>query len=347
MNDNLTFYESRKEHRNVTIIGVPLELGSDERGFSEAPTYVLKEGLEKVITDAGGENIEIQTVPCRTPERVVSAGNTKYLDEIVATAKVSKVLVEKAIKRDDFVVAIGGDHSMAVGTIAGAAAALHGKRVGVIWIDAHPDANTDETTQSGNIHGMPAASRMGFGHPLLTGIDSNVPNILPENFLYLGLKDIDTAEIEFIRKHSIKTITMMDIEECGLSRATLAIDALRRKTGVIWVSMDMDSIDREYAPGVGMPTDGGFSRREILNLARYIGKTCTLAGLDIVEIVPKKDVERKTVTLALDLVAQFMGSERGWYQHYMDQYRETNVTKRELEEKKEIAYANKRKNRNA
>lgn len=345
--DNLTFYESRKEHRSVTIVGVPLELGSDERGFGDAPTHLLKEGLEKVITDAGGENIDVQMVPCRKPLRVVSAGNTKYLDEIIATSKVSKVLVEKAIKRNDFVVAIGGDHSMALGTIAGAASALHGKRVGVIWIDAHPDANTDETTQSGNIHGMPAASRMGFGHSLLTGIDSNVPTILTENFLYLGLKDIDMAEIDFIRKHSIKTVTMMDIEERGLSRATLAIDALRRKTDVIWVSMDMDSIDREYAPGVGMPTNGGFSRREILNLARYIGKTCTLAGLDIVEIVPRKDVGRKTVNLALDLIAQFMGSERGWYQEYMDEYRETNVTKREVNENEEIVYANKRKNRNA
>lgn len=337
MKDNLSFYERGETQRNVTIVNVPLELGSDERGFKDAPDYLLDAGLEKVIAGTGGEVVDVQAVPCRVPERVVSAGNAKYLEEIVAAGRVSRTLVEKALEKGDFVIALGGDHAMSLGTIAGAAAALHNKRLSVIWIDAHPDANTHETTQSGNIHGMPAATRMGFGHPLLKNIGGSVPNILPENFLYLGLKDVDAAEIEFLRQHSIPRVTMLDIAERGLSRAILAIDALVRKTDYVWVSMDMDSIDKEYAPGVGMPTNGGFTRREILNLAKYIGKRCNMIGLDVVELVPKKDSEHKTANLALDLIAQFLGGERGWYQEYMEQYRETNITSDS--EKEDVVYA--------
>ena len=326
MRDNLSLYEREAESRRISILGVPLELGSDERGFSKAPRYLLDHGLENMLTSLGMEVTEIQMVPCRQPERIVSAGSAKYIDEVVAAARVSHALVQKAGERGEIVLALGGDHSMAVGSIAGAAS-VH-RSLGVIWIDAHADANTYETTLSGNIHGMPAAALMGFGHPFLTSLGGNAPKIRPENFLYIGLKDIDTAEIEFLRRESIKTVTMFDIEERGLSRAVLAIDALRRKVDTVWVSMDMDSIGKEYAPGVGMPNEGGLTRREVLNIAQYIGKTCTLAGLDIVEIVPAKDREKKTATLALELAARFLGGEHGWYENYMQEYRSTNVTKR-------------------
>lgn len=325
--DNLSFYEHEPVDRSVSIVGVPLELGSDERGLAVAPQYLLERGLEKVITSLGAEIADVMMIPCRKPERVVSPGSAKYLNEVVAAARVSSMVVEKAARRGDFVLTLGGDHSIALGTIAGAA--LAHPSMGVIWIDAHPDANTHETTFSGNIHGMPAAALMGFGHSLLTNIGRTGRKILPEHFLCIGLKDMDKAEIEFLRRESIPTVTMFDIAESGLSRARTRIDALRQKVDMIWVSMDMDSIDKEYAPGVGMPNVGGLTRREVLNLAQYIGKTCKLAGLDLVEIAPEKDKENKTATLALELIARFLGGEYSWYEDYMNEYRTTNMNEEE------------------
>jgi len=325
--DNLSFYERELQGGSVSIVGVPIELGSDERGHAKAPHHLLEQGLEKVIAATGSEVADIWMVPCPKPARTASAGSAKYLEEIASVARDSCVAVEKAARHSDFVLALGGDHSMAFGTIAGAA--LAHRSLGVIWIDAHPDANTEVSTFSGNIHGMPAAALMGFGHPLLKEIGGMHRKVSPENFLYIGIKDMDQAEIEFLRRESISSVTMLDIAAHGLSRAFRAIDALRRKVDVLWVSMDIDSIDKEYAPGVGMPTSGGLTRREILSLAHYIGKTCVLAGMDVVEIVPAKDEKGKTAKLALELVARFLGGEHSWYGNYMEDYRRTNITNAE------------------
>lgn len=341
MRDNLSFYEHESEGKSVAIVGIPMELGSDERGLAKAPHYLLERGLEKVIASLGADVTNVTMVPCRTPERTVSTGSAKYLEEITAAARVSRAVVERAVQRGDIVIALGGDHSISIGTIAGASTANPNKRLGVIWIDAHPDVNTDETSVSGNVHGMPTAALMGFGHPFLMGVGGNAPKVRPEDFLYLGLKDMDAAEIEFLRREPVRAVTMFDIEERGLSRAVFAIDALCRKVDTVWVSMDMDSIDKEYAPGVGMPTSGGFTRREILNLAQYIGKTCNLAGLDIVEIVPAKDKGGKTAVLALELIARFLGGDYSWYESYMQEYRNTNVTN-ERELKLVKAYGNRK-----
>ena len=322
--DNLSFYERELQGGSVSIVSVPIELGSDERGLAKAPRYLLDKGLEKVITSLHFDVSETKMIACPKPTYTASAGSAKYLEEIAMTARDSCAAVEKAARHGDFVLALGGDHSMAIGTIAGAA--LAHRSLGVIWIDAHPDANTHETTLSGNIHGMPAAALLGAGHPLLTKVGGMSRKIAAENFLYIGIKDMDEAEIRFLREHSVSAVTMLDIAAHGLSGAMRAIDALRRKVDVLWVSMDMDSIDKEYAPGVGMPTDGGLTRREILSLAHYIGKTGRLAGMDIVEISPAKDEKGKTAALALELVARFLGGEHSWYENYMEDYRRTNVT---------------------
>ena len=157
---------------------------------------------------------------------------------------------------------------MAIGTLAGAAAAY--PSLGVVYIDAHPDCNTDRTTISGNVHGMVTSALMGHGHQVLTKIPKRV--IAPEHFLYVALKDFDAAEIEFLRSNALKCVTMHDIAQRGISVTLSAIDALARKTDAIWISMDMDSIDQAYAPGVGLPNENGLDRREILALARHIGK---------------------------------------------------------------------------
>ena len=326
--DNLSFYERPERNDSVTIIGVPIELGSDERGLGAAPHYMLENGLEKVIGSLGHEVSSVETIPCPKPARTVTAGRAKYLEEIAEISRVSCAVVQKARKRGDIVLALGGDHSMAIGTISGVAEAIRSEQrsLGVIWIDAHPDCNTHETSISGNIHGQVTSALMGHGHPLLTSVGSTERKVAPENFLYIGLKDMDALEIEYLRQNSLKVVTMLDIAERGLSRAILAIEALRRKVDTIWISMDLDSIDEEYAPGVGLATPGGLTRREVLGLAQYIGKTCIIAGADIVEMAPAKDKDKKTAALALELSARLLGGEYNWYQStYMEEYRQTNV----------------------
>jgi arginase len=326
MKDNLSFYESSKSAEPVSILSVPIELGSDERGLGAAPKYLFERGLEKMLSSIGREVTSSETVFCRKPPQVASAGTMKHVREIAAAAKRAAASVEKAARAGSAVVALGGDHSMGIGTLAGASAAY--PSLGVIYIDAHPDCNTDETTITGNVHGMTATAVMGYGHQILTSIFKR--HIAPENFLFIALKDFDQAEIDFLRAHKVSCFTILDIEKRGLSPVFSAIDALSRKVDATWVSMDMDSIDAAYAPGVGMPNQGGLSRREILALAHHIGKVARVVGLDLVEMVPAKDVEGKTAGLAIELVARFLGGEYSWYQQtYIDTYRETNVTSAE------------------
>lgn len=317
MKDNLSFYEQSKQNKSVAIVAVPLELGSDERGLADAPAYLFENGLEKVLARVGCDVSEVVHIPRPEEPALSSAGPLKHVQEIVTVAQKSFTVVEKAAKRGDFVLALGGDHSMAFGSIAGAAAAY--PSIGVIYIDAHPDCHTHETTITGNVHGMVTSTLTGAGHPPL---QVGIRTIPPEHLLYVGLKDFDAPEIEFLRREKTACITMFDITRHGLPPVLAAIDALTKKVDVIWVSMDMDSIDASEAPGVGLAMPGGLTRREVLALAQYIGKSCTVAGLDIVEISPKKDVEKKTARLALELIARFLGGEYSWYQNeYIDAYR--------------------------
>jgi len=320
--DNLSYYEPASHAHSVGIIGVPTDLGSDSPGLSQAPRSILDTGLEKVITSLGSEvvGIEMLSVPAGAAS---DGGHTKNLEEIARVARTTADLAEGAARRGETIIGLGGDHSMAIGTISGAARAH--RSLGVVWIDAHPDCNTPETTMTGNIHGQVTSALMGFGHPMLTAIGRNIAS---DDFLYIGLKDIDQAEIEFLRGTKARCITMLDIASRGLSRAMLAIDALQRRVDSVWVSMDMDSIDSADAPGVGLQNHGGLSRREVLSLAHYIGKTCRVAGFDIVEVSPDKDEKAKTARLALELTARFLGGEYSWYQNeYMDSYSKENIVR--------------------
>jgi arginase len=322
--DNLSFYEREERHAPVTIIEIPLELGSDERGLADAPSYLLNSDLETVVTDAGAEMISNIKITRPSPAQVEISGSAKYVDTIAKVGKRTATAVQRAIARGDTIIALGGDHSAALGTIMGAATALGSqKTLGVIWIDAHADCNTHETSITGNVHGQVAAAAMGFGHPLLTKIGRHV---LPEHFVSIGLKDLDLKEIEFMRREGVHAVTMLDIAERGLSRAILAIQALQRRVDAVWISMDMDAIDVSYAPGVGMPNDGGLTRREVLSLTQYIGKSCPVIGFDIVEVSPQKDVRGMTARLALEISARLLGSEWTWYTEYIDEYRRTNVS---------------------
>ena len=325
----LSFYENKEASDTVSIISVPLELGSDERGLAETPEYLKKHGLEQMFSAVGCEIGERQTILCPKPAGQSAAGTMKHVREIATVGKRTKSAVEKAVKRGDTVLVMGGDHSVGFGGAAGAMG-TH-RRLGVIYIDAHPDANTHETTISGNVHGMVASAMMGHGHELLTSISPRP--VEARDFLFLGLKDFDEAEIGYIREHRIPTFTALDIATHGLAGAAAAIESLSRQVDAVWISMDMDSIDEQYAPGVAMSTSDGLTRREILAIAHHIGRRCNVAGMDISEMVPAKDKEGKTAGLALELIARFFGYEYNWYRAYMNAYRETNIANEPEKEK--------------
>jgi len=320
--DRLSFYEPNTDGAPVSVISVPLELGSDERGLAAAPKYIFEHGLEKMFSAIGREVSQNTTLICPKPSQVVSAGVMKHVEAIVRVGRRAKAVAEKAARRGDTVVALGGDHSAALGPIAGAASAH--RSLGLIYIDAHPDCTTDETTISGNVHGMVVSSAIGRGNKALTDLFSK--HIAPEHVLYIAIKDIDKGEIDLIRESGMHYVTMLDIAAQGLSPVLRLVGALSQRVEKIWVSVDLDSIDEQYAPAVAMATPGGLTRREIVSIAHHIGRVCDVAGIDIVEMLPAKDREAATARLAIELLARLLGGQYDWYEHYMEHYREINVT---------------------
>jgi len=317
MKDNLSFYEHTKDASPVSIVSIPFEYGSDARGLSKAPQYLFDAGLRNMFSTIGRPLIEEKTIECPTGLQP-TLEFPKFLNETAEVAQRAYQTVSQMRARGDTVVSLCGDHASAIGSIAGATST--GERVGVIYIDAHPDIHTHETTISGNTHAFVASASMGLGHPLLTNIGEKADKVRSEDFLFLGIKDFDEREPALLRQSGARVFTMLDIALHGLSQVTRAIDALSARVDTIWISMDMDSVDSASAPGVAMPCVDGFTRREIISLAHYIGKTCAVSGFDIVEILPENDVEQKTAALALELMARFLGAEYTWYRSYMAPY---------------------------
>ena len=316
----LNFYKPKHPSGIVNILGVPVDVGTDGHGGADAPRALRSLGLAACLEDAGFTAVDRGDIAC-PPRHQLQVGSVKmkYGEGIAEVARASAMMIQAAIVRGEKVVAIGGDHAMSVGTIAGASAAIEGE-LGVIWIDAHADIHTDQTTSSGNVHGMPAAAAMGVGNPLLTNIIAGGKKVNPKNFLFIGLKDIDPEEIATMERLGIPTITMMDIAGNGIGCVTEAVDKLRSQTSHIWVSQDIDAIDVADAPGTLMATPGGLTYREITNIARYVGRTCSVVGMDLAELVPSRDKGAQTSELALELILLFLGGEYSWYTQYMKKY---------------------------
>lgn len=313
----MAFYENKKLLGNVSVLGVPIDLGKDATGTALGPEYIRKAGLKEMCETIGLFYKDLGDVECADKSSAVMGDmKVKYLDEISRVAEKTAQIVNNEIGLGNKMVVLGGDHSLSVGSIAGASVACRGD-LGVVWIDAHGDMMTNENTLSGNIHGMPSAAVMGLGHHGLVNILRPVSKIKKENILYIGLKDLDQGEIDLIRKEGLAAFTIMDIFRNGFSPITKSILDLQKRVGNIWVSLDVDCIDKEYAPASLMATSGSLTQREIILLTKFIGKMCKIAGFDIVELAPKLDVDGKTAGLVIELIANLLGSEYNWYTQYM------------------------------
>jgi arginase len=299
--------------KQIRVIGVPLDLGQSRRGVDMGPSAVRVAGLEARL-EAVGHNVEDGgNVPVAIPEqKKEGAAHAKYLKEITATCTKSAELVMKTLEAGKVPLVLGGDHSVAAGTVAGVAEFYRkqNQKIGLIWIDAHSDMNTPETSPSGNVHGMPLAAIMGLGPNELGNIFNFSPKIHPENCVLVGIRDVDAHEKENIRKAGVEVFTMRDIDERGMR--SVMEEALRmagRGTAGYHVSLDMDWIDPEDAPGVGTPVWGGATYREAHLAMEIISDHGRMLSMEIVEVNPVIDEHNQTADLAVELALSAFGKK--------------------------------------
>ncbi len=299
--------------RKIRVIGVPLDLGQSRRGVDMGPSAVRVAGLEARLEEIGHIVEDGGNVPVAMPEQKKEGHpHAKYLKEITATCSKNAELVLKILENGKVPLVLGGDHSVAAGTVAGVAEFYRrqGQKIGLLWIDAHSDINTPESSPSGNVHGMPLSAIMGLGPAELANIFNFSPKVSPENCVLIGVRDIDSIEKENIRRAGVEVFTMRDIDERGM-RAVME-EALRmagRGTAGYHVSLDMDWIDPEDAPGVGTPVRGGATYREAHLAMEIIADHGRMLSFEIVEVNPVIDEHNRTADLAVELALSAFGKK--------------------------------------
>ena len=299
--------------KTIRVIGVPLDLGQSRRGVDMGPSAVRCAGLEYKLEQLGHTVEDGGNVPVAMPEQKnPGKPEAKYLKEIASTCQKHADLVLKALESGKVPLSLGGDHSMAVGSVSGLAEFYHrqNQKVGLIWMDAHTDINTPGTSPSGNVHGMPLGAIMGLGPAELANIYGWSPKIAPENCVLVGIRDVDIHEKENVRRAGIQVYTMRDIDERGMR--TVMEEALRhagRGTAGYHVSLDMDWLDPEDAPGVGTPVEGGATYREGHLAMEIIADHGRMLSFEIVEVNPVLDERNQTAELAVELAMSAFGKK--------------------------------------
>ncbi len=297
----------------IRIIGVPMDLGASRRGVDMGPSALRVAGLQARLKQLGHQVEDIGNIAVKQAEEMhYGEKKAKYLSEIAETCKGLAENVQRTLAEGLIPLVLGGDHSIAAGTMAGVAAHFRQKEkgVGYIWLDAHGDMNTPETSPSGNVHGMPLAAVMGYGAPELTEILGFKPKVEPRNVAMVGVRELDPKEKRLVKESGVHVFTMRDIDERGM-REVMA-EALRfagDDTAGIAVSLDMDFVDPSDAPGVGTPVRGGVTYREAHLALEMIADSRTMVCFELVEINPVIDLHNKTATLGVELVLSGLGKK--------------------------------------
>lgn len=303
----------KKSNTNITILGVPTHWGTGLKNLIKGPSAFRNHGIIEKLSTAGFDVQDAGDIDCNSDKKpTLTNVHLRNIDEVVAVSKLTSKKVYSIIKAGRVPIVIGGDHSMSIGTISGAAKAFDGN-IGIIYIDEHGDLNTDRTTDTGNIHGMSLCAVMGLGNKRIAAISGTA--VKKENVLHIGGEMFDTAELELIRAQKIETVKLTDIINSGLKPVTEAVDRLSKKVDNIWVSFDIDSMDANDAPGVTMPDRYGLIYREISDLARHIGTHVNVVGVGVAEYNPVNEKTNKTLELITELVASFLGGDYSWYDH--------------------------------
>jgi len=295
--------------KEVTIIGVPMDLGQTRRGVDMGPSAIryagLKdrlEGLGYSIDDLGDLKIDF----VNKNENIDTATNLKNLQTVADANDLLGQQVDQVISCKRFPLVLGGDHSIAIGTLAGVS--KHYDNLGVIWYDAHGDLNTAETSPSGNIHGMSLAVSLGLGHPVLTNIGGYAPKVKPENVVIIGARDLDPGEKKLIKEMGIKVYTMHEIDRLGMTTVmSETINYLKERTDGVHLSLDLDGLDPNDAPGVGTPVAGGISYRESHLAMEMLSEANIITSAEFVETNPVLDQYNKTAIAAVALISSLFG----------------------------------------
>jgi arginase len=294
--------------RDIAIIGAPVDLGAGRRGVDMGPGAIRYAGLKERIEALGHRVRDLGNVPVALAEQFeppAQGEKLRYLEPIVEINQALAQQVATVVAEGTFPLILGGDHSLSIGSIAGVG---RGRRVGAIWIDAHGDFNTPETTPSGNIHGMSAAALTGRGHPRLAALLGSGAVLRDSDLAMVGVRDLDSLEREALRASGVQVFTMHDIDRRGL--ASVMEEAIMRVsvgTAGFHVSLDMDALDPAEAPGVGTPVLGGISYREAHLAMEMVAQSGKLVGMDLVEVNPILDSHNVTAELAVAFALSALG----------------------------------------
>lgn len=300
------------QNKKVRIIGVPTDLGASRRGVDMGPSALRVANIGPKLGKLGYDVEDVGNVPVAVRESVLKPQEKgiKYLPEIVDTVTHLKDKVYQAFKDGRIPLILGGDHSLAIGSIAGATKFFGEKKqkIGVIWLDAHGDINTPETSQSGNIHGMPLAHGLGIGHKELLALSETSPMVDPSRTVLIGIRDLDPGEQNTIREMGVRAFTMRDIDEMGMRNVVQeAIRIASNGTAGFHLSYDVDSMDPSVAPGVGTPVRGGFTYREGHLAMETLHDSGKILSMDVTEVNPILDTSNQTADMAVEMALSAFG----------------------------------------
>jgi arginase len=295
-------------NQSVAIVSVPFGKGAGTSGAELGPAHILNNaGLHLRLNAL---NIAYQMKEIIVPPQLppIQTTNARNLAEVVEVSGQLADCVSELVAQGTFPLVLGGDHSISIGTVAGLAE--HYANLGVIWFDAHSDLNTEETSPSGNIHGMSLGINLGRGIPLLTGIRGICPKIKPEHVAIIGARSLDPGEKAYIRSLGMACYTMHDIDRLGIARVMdKVIQHLRRVSDGVHVSFDIDSVDPKEAPGTGTPVKGGLSYREAHLALELLFQSDLVTSAEFVEVNPSLDKNNKTAKLAVELIGSLLGEQ--------------------------------------
>lgn len=293
--------------KKVSLLQVPFGLGAGRKGAQLGPAAILNAGLLEKMNELGIQ-VALEGEVSVSQKTIQPVPPLKYGDEVLELNRKLADRVADMDTDDAFPLVLGGDHSIAIGTLAGFASRR--QNLGVLWIDAHSDLNTPDTTPSGNIHGMSLAVSLGNGHPLLTQIKSRVPKVKPEHVVLIGARSLDEGEKEYIRSAGITCYTMQQIDRLGINKVMEeAIAIVSNGTDGVHLSFDMDSVDPIEAPGTGTPVRGGLSYREANLALELLHDSGIVTSAEFVELNPQLDNDNRTALLAVDLIGSLFGEQ--------------------------------------
>ncbi|HET7240569.1 MAG TPA: arginase [Gemmatimonadales bacterium] len=297
----------------VHVLGVPMDLGSGRRGVDMGPSAIRIGGLEERLRELGHQVVDEGDLAIKNMEELkVGDVHARYLAEIARAARLAAGRVERIMTKGHFPLVLGGDHSISVGTVSGIAAYCRARRkkLGLLWIDAHGDINTPDTSPSGNIHGMPVASLLGEGPDELTGIGSDQPKVNARNVALVGIRSLDEGEKVRLKRHGVQVHTMSDVDRSGIHRIMKkALARVTDGTDYVHVSFDLDAVDPTVAPGVGTPVKGGLDYREAHLIMELLHDSGVMTSLELVEVNPILDDRNASGLFAVELVQSAFGKK--------------------------------------